>query len=105
MRVGDIKRGHMCFSGVERVVTRRHGCKGTLPEHPFAPGLPHRARFVGLGQHFEQRLRERVGRARRNERSVDAVAHDLAVAADIGGDDRQSGRARLEQCNGITFRQ
>ncbi len=42
-----------------------------------------------------QRLGQRLGVGGRNEHAVDPVAHDVAVAGDVGGDDRGAGGKRL----------
>ena len=64
------------------------------------PGVARRvrARLDGhgralLGRHGEvaQRLGQGGGVAARHEHAVDPVAHDVAVAGDVGGDDRRAG--------------
>ena len=44
-----------------------------------------------------QRLGQRGRVAARDEHAVDAVAHDVAVAGDVGGDDRRAGGERLRE--------
>ena len=44
-----------------------------------------------------QRLGERRGVAARHEQAVDAVADDVAIAGDVGGDDGRAGREALGQ--------
>ena len=58
---------------------------------------PIAARRSGVEREVAQRLGERGRVAARDEHAVDAVAHDVAVAGDVGGDDRRAGRERLRQ--------
>ena len=60
-------------------------------------GLPHRDAPLRREPQLEQRLGERGRVAARHEHPVDAVAHDVAVAGDVGGDDRRAGREALRQ--------
>ena len=51
----------------------------------------------GVERQRPQRLAERGGVAARHEDAVGAVVDDVAVAGDVGGDDRRAGRKRLGQ--------
>ena len=62
---------------------------GRGPRHP-RPAL-------GLVVEVAQRLGQRLGVGRGHEHTVHAVAHDVAVAGDVGGDDRRAGGERLGQ--------
>ena len=52
----------------------------------------------------QHRLGQRHRIGGRNQSSTDRVAHDLAVATDIGRHDGQAGRAGLQQCDRIALR-
>ena len=54
---------------------------------------PHPA--LGLVIEVAQRLGQSLRIGRGHEHAVDAVAHDVAVAGDVGGDDRRSCGERL----------
>ena len=60
-------------------------------------GAPHCGAPLGLVPQLVQRLGERGRVAARDEQPVDAVAHDVAVAGDVRGDDRRAGREALRQ--------
>ena len=45
----------------------------------------------------EERLRRRLDIMRSDQKSLDAVAHDIAAAGHAGGDDRPARRRRLDQ--------
>ena len=67
---------------------RRSAGRARPRRRPSPRGAPARAEV-------EQRLGEGAGVAARHQQAVDAVAHDVAVAGDVGGDDRGAGREGL----------
>ena len=78
--------GHLVGDPRPRVVLG--GAQGRLAHRP--PPLVVDLKLV-------ERLGHRLGVGGRDEQSVDAVVDDLAVAGDLGRDDRGSGRERLDQ--------
>ncbi len=60
-------------------------------------GGAHLGEPLRLQPQVEQRLGERGRVAARHEHAVDSVAHDVAVAGDLGGDDRRACSERLRQ--------
>ncbi len=60
-------------------------------------GGAHRGAADRVEPQVAQRLGERGRVAARHEHAVEAVAHDVSVAGDVGGDDRRAGGERLRQ--------
>ena len=62
-----------------------------------ARGGAHALAALGVDGQRVQRLADRGGVARLHEQAVGAVANHVAIAGDVGGDDRSTGRERLGQ--------
>ena len=57
----------------------------------------HRLAALRVARELQEGAGERLRVPARDEHAVEAVGHDLAVAGDVGGDDRRAGRERLGQ--------
>ena len=85
----------------DRVLVGAHDLAGDV-----APGVARRRPRGGGGElgaagrvqrEVAQRLGQRGRVAARHEHAVRSVRHDVAIAGDVGGDDRGAGRERLRQ--------